>query len=390
MCFSAWVLLPVGDALSCSETLPVERVFIPHYSPLVERRRHLTEQLKAHSLYNISEFVEVWNAENITQEVRAKHYTPVVTYDDPKAATFTTEITDSEISLGLKHLTIYQQVVAQNLSRVLILEDDAVLADDFEAKLRDYTRQLDATQTGWGLACLGDELGRCDQIKECRERGKRASNVYRKSRSGPLNKDPFVVSVNNRMRTTGSYLLTRECAASIIKSGRLDPFSFPVDAQLNIALDELARSSSSCGVYWVEPPLVSQGSKSEVFESKARSKPPEQAKKLTSYKQFAKQWPAHPHLYQVRHFIGIEYFKQRKYKKALKEIKRALKLQPAYADAWYNRALVEETMGVKHKGKGTPAAHTSYRKAWRACTTGGVCSYPDRVKAVLEKLGLPM
>jgi GR25 family glycosyltransferase involved in LPS biosynthesis len=390
MLLQAIRLLAFANTSSCSEERVVDRVFIPHYSPLKERREHLTKQLNAYSLHDISEWVEVWNAENITQDVKSVYYTPVVTYDDPKAATFTNEITSSEISLALKHLHIFKQVVERKLHRVLVLEDDAVLVDNFEAKLGKYVQQLDAADMSWGLVCLGNELGQCHEIEECKRRKHggpqgTSSNVYRKKRRAAASDKPYLVSVNNRMRTTGSYLLTYECALRILASGRLYPFSFPVDAQLNIVLDELA-SSSSCAVFWVEPSLVSQGSKSTKFESKARSKAPETADRIISYKQFIEQRPSHPHVYQVYHFVGIEYFKIGKYKQALKQIKRALKLKPDYADAWYNRALVEEKLGVENKRKGELAAYTSYRRAWRACSSGGVCSHPGRVQQAVAKL----
>ena len=121
---------------------------------------------------------------------------------------------------------------------------------------------------------------------------------------------------------------------------------------------------------------------------RARSKSPEQAERIDSYRRFMSQQPHHRHLYQAAHFVGIEYFKQRKLRKALKYIRRSLKLNPAYADAWYNRALVEQALGLERKGE--PAARRSFRRAQRVCESGvGVCSHTHFARDVfLQAVGV--
>ncbi|MDR0587602.1 MAG: glycosyltransferase family 25 protein [Burkholderiales bacterium] len=64
-------------------------------------------------------------------------------YDQEKARLKKREVALSEIGCALSHYYIYQAMVNQNLPYALILEDDAVLADETPILLNELSRALD-------------------------------------------------------------------------------------------------------------------------------------------------------------------------------------------------------------------------------------------------------
>ena len=70
---------PNHESCNSGSLLPVDWIFVPHYSKLTKRRQHLAAQLERENLLEYSEFVQVFDAENITRSLRAEFYTPLVT-----------------------------------------------------------------------------------------------------------------------------------------------------------------------------------------------------------------------------------------------------------------------------------------------------------------------
>jgi GR25 family glycosyltransferase involved in LPS biosynthesis len=211
------------------------QVHVIHYTRLAERRGYMEDVLSQH-------FPEVgsdWMLEHDREDILEAYERGELGSKD--------DITASSVSLILKHLAVYQKVVAAPEKVHLILEDDVRLDVGFLSALDRCLKELPKV---WDLFFVG--LG-CDlHVPWWRRRpGKRV--YYR--------------GYNKRMlwggggcsRCTEGYLIHPDFARRLLESrfGK-PPFSCPIDWHLNKAGVELKAQS-----YWAEPPLLTQGA----FES---------------------------------------------------------------------------------------------------------------------------
>ena len=145
-----------------------------------------------------------------------------------------------EIVVGIKHLLAFEQIAAGEREWALVLEDDAILVDDFAAR---FDAELGTPPPDADMIFLGNCAGlRIDAVEPGRI-------FYRKSHPATKCMD--------------SYLIRREAAATLREAAV--PFVLPIDWELNWQLARL-----DLVVYWIEPPLVSQGSESGLYASSIR------------------------------------------------------------------------------------------------------------------------
>jgi hypothetical protein len=241
--------------------LTVDRVFIPHYTKLTERRPVLERRLAEAGLTNDTEWIVTFDKHDLTDDVVAggyQHFRYLLEDGDEGDGPYGPwKLPMAYVSSGMKHVEALRRIVANNHSVALILEDDAVLVPNFREKLSGYLEQLAATDPDWGLVCLGAGLSQCKGITECKTRP-RGSNVYRKLwKSGTPS---YQVSTGNVMRYADAYLVTLAAAKRIYE--RILPMAFIYDAQVAHLVNEL-----DIRAYWVQPPLVAQGSEGGEFQS---------------------------------------------------------------------------------------------------------------------------
>ena len=126
--------------------IDTDKIYICHYKKLTDRKIIILDQLQKLGLDNYI-FVEQfdkdsWNTEEITKEF------PKILHAN--------RINDSERSLALKHAWIVTDMYKQGYSSVLVLEDDAVLVDDFVEKYNSYMNQMPLDwDIGWVGSCFG-------------------------------------------------------------------------------------------------------------------------------------------------------------------------------------------------------------------------------------------
>jgi glycosyl transferase family 25 len=112
------------------------KVFVCHYDKLVRRKQSIIEQLKK---YNIEpEFISNYGKDNLTTEDKTK---------------FGSNLSDSEISIFLHHRECYKKIIEYNVDYALILEDDALLYDNFFERLQTYMKSL---PSDWDILAVGD------------------------------------------------------------------------------------------------------------------------------------------------------------------------------------------------------------------------------------------
>lgn len=116
-------------------------IYITHYSKLAERKKRIQNDLSSWPA-NI-EIIEEFNKEDITKEIKEKYKLKDKTHyasqlKDLNRKSIDSEIlSDSEISLTLKHLYAYKKIIDNKEEYGLVLEDDAIPKDNFIKKFSD-------------------------------------------------------------------------------------------------------------------------------------------------------------------------------------------------------------------------------------------------------------
>lgn len=144
------------------------------------------------------------------------------------------------ISLCLKHKTAIEMFVKESKDKFcLFLEDDAILHEGFFTKLDEYLKTLpedfDAAFIGQG----------CNKRIENLEDG---VSWYRKEYPAD--------------RNTDSIIFSRNFLSSLLPTLDHYRMAFPIDHEYSFWFRVMKSN-----VYWLEPPIVTQGSQIGVFES---------------------------------------------------------------------------------------------------------------------------
>ena len=185
------------------------KTFILHYSPLILRKQHILSEIQKHKLNGF--FIEVENGPGVFHELQ-----------------------QASVSLFYKHIETWRQIVDGSDDFSLVLEDDAVLDDKFVPKLDNYIAQL---PTNFDMMFIGNG---CDLH---------------------LDIPPGTIGSKQSTRCTDSYVISKTCAAKLLKHARAI-IDLPIDHWLN----ERARGLNLM-IYWCEPTIVSQGSENGLFQS---------------------------------------------------------------------------------------------------------------------------
>jgi len=207
----------------------IEKIYVIHYKKLVERKAHILEEFKKHNITNF-EFIDIDRDE-------------LQNYD---VTIFEKNYSKSQIAITLSHLSAYKEIVAK-YNNALILEDDAILAENFSEKLNSYLAQIPET---YDMVFLGDGCGMHIESQFIVPN----LNVY----DACIRKDGVAT------RCTDSYIVSKNCAKKIMNYIENLPYKIrnAVDAWLNIVIRD-----NNLNVYWTEPTIVNQGTQYGKFQS---------------------------------------------------------------------------------------------------------------------------
>jgi len=201
----------------------VDAVFVLSVRSFAERIAHIEAEMARHGI--AFEFVFDFDANAIPEDLIDRRFAP-------------SDMQRSHQSLVLKHLRAWELMRERDLTCVLVLEDDAVLADDFSAGLSEALNAAAALPAGW---CL--YLGR-------------GNNQHVGTRSGP----PLLPG--GPLPATDALVFDRAAAER-----RLD---YLASHMITRPADWLIRETDAAiGVphYWLRTPLVEQGSMNGRFDS---------------------------------------------------------------------------------------------------------------------------
>lgn len=201
-------------------------VFVIHAAKFVERRRSIESQLKHAGLP--FEFVLDYDIENIPTGLRQQMFS-------------NGDLSPAQQSCALKHWQVMQHVVCHNLTRALILEDDVILAPQFRHDLERAVLE-DLAICGphvTFLGCGGHYYVAHDEII--------AGQLLYPRNQGKFG-DSYIVSFDAAKRRV-DWIATHGIAQ-------------PVDH-----LFECIDREEGTAMYWLEPPIVEQGSHNGNFSS---------------------------------------------------------------------------------------------------------------------------
>jgi GR25 family glycosyltransferase involved in LPS biosynthesis len=209
------------------------KIFVLHYSKLVERKKHIIEQFKKNSIIDY-EFIERYDAGKIIEE---------------ESNLFTDTYKKETMSLHLKHFYVYKEI-AEKYESGLIFEDDVILCEDFMVFLQSYLSELD----DYDMLFIGSGCN----LHIDKDRINPNQHIYRKSLY------PTSLEGDGASRCCDSYIVTNKCAKKLCDyiSNGINKISKPVDLWLNDA----ARDNQF-EVFWAEPSIVIQGSECGLFHS---------------------------------------------------------------------------------------------------------------------------
>jgi glycosyl transferase family 25 len=198
------------------------KFFITHYTPLVERKKHIIQEMRKANILDY-EFIEMYDREHMSRTDVAKF----------------SRITSSETSLFLKHIAIYKKELDDI---VVVLEDDAILVDNFKEKLDVFLTELSSTK--WDVLFSAE----CCELH--------AKSVPNK-----------IMYESNTSRGTCMYVLNKGVSTKLSQIVQAEKGLYhPIDHWFNFI-----KPKYNLKYFWSEPTLVDQGSGTGLFETSLRS-----------------------------------------------------------------------------------------------------------------------
>lgn len=207
----------------------LNKIYICHYTKLSERKPVLSEQLEKLNITVYTEWVEVYDKEDIDFKKLEESLPNINKPMKLNNIHNNRKLRQSEISLILKHNYIWNDMIKNNISDVIVLEDDALLDDDFIKKFNLYIQEL---PNDYDLLWIGSC---CNLHSKNIEPNK---HIYREDGS----------------RCTHGYMISLKCAKKMIEHHLIN--NLPVDFMFNEAIIKYGFEN-----YWLEPDLVTQNKK---------------------------------------------------------------------------------------------------------------------------------
>ena len=197
------------------------KFFIPHYTPLKERKLYITQQMQQAGIYDF-EFIESFDREQLSNE------------DIHKFA----NMNMAEISLFIKNGEIFRQEIDDI---IVVIEDDAILIPDFKIYLEKCLTEL--SEQKWDIAFTG---GCC--------------NLHTNKTSNKL------MYESRGSRGTCMYIMNRGVCKKMNQILNSETqIKLPIDHWFNYI-----HTKYHLKYYWSEPELVRQGSELGIFKSAIR------------------------------------------------------------------------------------------------------------------------
>lgn len=192
------------------------KIFVIHYKKLHDRKKDIIAQFEKFNFTDY-EFIERYDRDELTDE--DKH-------------NFVGGYKPCQIAITLSHLYAYN-VIVEKYQGALILEDDAILHEDFVELFNSYIDQL---PSNFDIFFIGHGCN----LHIPQENINLGCNVYKKQET----------------RCTDSYVITKKCAQKI--TDYFHCMDYKIDAPVDFWLNNVFKDLN-LDVYWAEPHIVVQG-----------------------------------------------------------------------------------------------------------------------------------
>ena len=221
--------------------------YMIHYTKAIDRKEFIVDQLKKHNILDRVKWIEKHDQEDITYIDYTLNFTskiPNFNLRIPPSMKGIVEdfyLKPSEVSCAFKHKQAMIDFVNTKNQYYFVMEDDIIFEDNFIEKLNHYFESL---PDDWDALFIGSGAGK--RIEQSRI----LPNKYWYYKDYPAD------------RCADSVILKRNTVKSILSSLNTYGLAFPFDHELSFWLE-----MDSSNVYWLEPPIVKQGSQCGLFKS---------------------------------------------------------------------------------------------------------------------------
>ena len=213
------------------------KTYVLHYTKLDKRREYMENLVNTLGLD--VEWITEFDQEEMNGELLSEYYKPnkedwvkkVEKLWDIRQHGFR-NLKPAEISLTAKHVEAIRRIAESDNEFGLILEDDVMIANNFQSLLNDYYND---TPGDWDVVFIGNGYG----INVPRHKLVQGKKVY--------------LADHPASRCTEAMLVKKEAANKLFKS--MKPFTMVCDWEYAWQFYDLGLK-----VYWFEPAIITQAS----------------------------------------------------------------------------------------------------------------------------------
>ena len=209
------------------------RIFVIHYKKLINRKLFILSQFKK---YNITdyEFIEIDRDDLYNHNI----------------SIFQKNYNNCQIAISLSHFYAYKEI-SDKYDNGLILEDDAILINNFTDILNKYMDQL---PKNYDMLFIGDG---CNLHIE-KNKLIPNQNIYEKCLY------PTRWGGNGASRCCDSYIISKKCANKMCEY--INNLNYKIELPIDWCINVAARDNNF-KVYWAEPTIVTQASQNGIFKT---------------------------------------------------------------------------------------------------------------------------
>lgn len=230
------------------------KAFVCHYTKLAERKKYLENKLPALGFTDVEWVTENdilnYNMDDVydssPEALIKRNATAFARFGTTKQKPLTKPL----IEITLQHFEAYRRIVDQKLSMAVVFEDDVLFKKTFSDRFNRYIEEL---PDDWDIFYFGRGCG-----------GHHAPMSISERFSNLLGNKHVFKNKECRSRFSDSYVITAKAAEMIFS--QCFPFHMPIDWELNYL-----QSSMAMNIYWSEPTITYQGSKSGAYSSSLKS-----------------------------------------------------------------------------------------------------------------------
>lgn len=223
--------------------------YVVHYKGNTQRRRVMDAIFKKEKMENVHWILD-WDREEVTYQMyvdnfQADHLEYQKRGQDPNEFYPHYPLQPSMVSLCLKQKEAFRRIGYGDSEVGIMFEDDAIICENFKETLHIYMNSLPAD---WDVAFIGQGAGKRipkDRLED---------GIFWYKKDHPAD------------RCADSILFKKEAAFKIYNALEQYKICFNPDPELGFWM-----KMGKMNVYWLEPPIVAQGSQNGLFKTEQPS-----------------------------------------------------------------------------------------------------------------------